>query len=51
MLEGLNPRWVDFQRGEAEARKGRTTLETALQLLAKAEDRDRHTPRAAGDSL
>jgi len=33
MLDGFNEGWIDFERGEAESRRGTTTLETVLRRL------------------
>jgi NAD(P)H dehydrogenase (quinone) len=33
MLDGFNEGWIDFESGEANSRKGRTTLESVLRSL------------------
>ena len=33
MIDGFNKGWVDFESGEANSRKERTTLETVLRSL------------------
>jgi hypothetical protein len=33
MIDGFNEGWIDFESGEANSRKERTTLESVLRSL------------------
>ncbi len=37
MVDGFNEGWIDFEFGEANSRKERTTLETVLRSLVTSE--------------
>jgi NAD(P)H dehydrogenase (quinone) len=39
MIDGFNEGWIDFESGEANSRKARTTLESVLHSLVMSNDR------------
>jgi hypothetical protein len=36
MIDGFNEGWIDFESGEANARKEHTTLEAVLRSLVRS---------------